>query len=218
MNNSICFIINGNELYLDKNLVSFNDIPIFFVCKDSNGEYYLALCSNIDEFNYLVFEIEFGVLYKMLKQQISMRDALTTSHLIWNVQSGFDVSEDVVIKTSLNDIDKDVLPLKDALYEPVTDQDLQYVQDIENNFLSHLAFTDKIEENIELNSSVDDVISVNIQVDNEMRCLFTNTITLSSQNEKIQYKSKSDVQFNSIDGKELFAFCKNLTTTIYLAA
>ena len=118
----------------------------------------------------------------------------------------------------MNDIDKDVLPLKDALYEPVTDQDLQYVQDIENNFLSHLAFTDKIEENIELNSSVDDVISVNIQVDNEMRCLFSNTITLSSQNEKIQYKSKSDVQFNSIDSKELFAFGKNLTTTIYLAA
>ena len=42
----LCFILNDKKLYLETNLVYFNEIPIFFVCSDLKDCYYLVF--NID--------------------------------------------------------------------------------------------------------------------------------------------------------------------------
>ena len=126
----------------------FNDIPIFFICKDSNKKHYLVLCTNVDDFNYIIVDIEFSVLYKMLKQQISMKNAMISAEYFWNIKSGDNVFDDIVKKFSIKNIDNDVLPLEDALYEPVTKQDKLYVENIESKYLSSLVFVDKIKENV----------------------------------------------------------------------
>lgn len=112
MSDLICFVINENGLYLDKILASFNDIPIFFVCKDSNDKYYLVLCLDVSEFNYLVFEVEFNVLHEMLKKQITMRDAIMTANSFYDVQTGDNAFNDTVRKFPIKNINKNILPLK----------------------------------------------------------------------------------------------------------
>ena len=218
MNNQICFIVDGIELYLDKDLVMFNDIPIFFICKDSNKKYYLVLCTDVDDFNYIIVDIKFSVLYEMLKQQISMKNAIISAKYFWNVQSGDNIFDDIVKKSSIKNIDNEVLPLEDAFYEPVTEQDKLYVENIESKYLSSLVFVDKIKEDVELSSSVNIISNIEIQIDDEMCCLFSNTITLSPENEIIQYSSEHYHQYNNIDNEDFLSIYKKSNQTIYLAA
>ena len=53
VNSKLCFRIENIELYLEQVLVDYMDIPIFFLCKGV-GEYYLVLCTNINELNYII--------------------------------------------------------------------------------------------------------------------------------------------------------------------
>ena len=48
MEATLCFNIEGIELYLEQVLVDYNDIPIFFLCTGER-EQYLALCYDLDE-------------------------------------------------------------------------------------------------------------------------------------------------------------------------
>ena len=57
MSDQLCFVIERNRLFMDKGLVYYNEAPIFFVCLDSDGKYYLALCSDLDDLEYIVVEI-----------------------------------------------------------------------------------------------------------------------------------------------------------------
>ena len=41
MKKELCFIIDGQELYLEKVLVDYMEVPIFFLCK-AGEKYYIA--------------------------------------------------------------------------------------------------------------------------------------------------------------------------------
>ena len=56
MNTELCFYIEKKDIYLEQILVDYMNVPIFFLCKDDK-QYYLALCSNMDELNYIVVQI-----------------------------------------------------------------------------------------------------------------------------------------------------------------
>ena len=65
MENILCFIINGKNLYLEKNIVIF-DIPLLFVCIDDSKQRYLVLCSDSEELRYLVAELDSNVIKDMI--------------------------------------------------------------------------------------------------------------------------------------------------------
>lgn len=109
-----CFTINGNELYLVLNLVDFNGIPLYFICKDNTGQYYICLCYDIDYEKYIIVKTDIDRIYKLLTQNITMRDIIT-------MESEFlDVSilgeEDICLLKDMKDINFDILPDKNSYF------------------------------------------------------------------------------------------------------
>lgn len=109
-----CFTINGNELYLVLNLVDFNGIPLYFICKDNTGQYYICLCYDIDYEKYIIVKTDIDRIYKLLTQNITMRDIIT-------MESEFlDVSilgeEDICSLKDMKDINFDILSDKNSYF------------------------------------------------------------------------------------------------------
>ena len=48
MNKELCFILDNKNIYLDHILVDYEYVPIFFLCKDDECQYYLALFTDIE--------------------------------------------------------------------------------------------------------------------------------------------------------------------------
>lgn len=128
MSKQLCFIIEDNELYLDKVLVSFNRTPIFFTCQDNYNNYYLVLCSDIDNLEYIVEKQSLKNLENMLQGKISMHSILLDCDYFWLIKSGESISEDIVKKKIISKIDTGVLPEKNALL--INEDDEQYVKKI----------------------------------------------------------------------------------------
>lgn len=123
MEKEICFCINGKNLYLEKVLVDYMDIPIFFLCENQN-EYYIALCTDVERLNYVVAKISMVSTYALLHGMMSMRDAFLNQGEYWEILSGNEPSQDVVSQYPINHIDMGILPDADA-YFAVLDTDSQ---------------------------------------------------------------------------------------------
>lgn len=134
MENELCFYIDGNRLYLEQVLVDYNDIPIFFVCKDE-AVYYVALCSDIEELSYIVVSLSEAELYNLLHGKLSMREVFTKQQQYWEVMSGEEIEADTVICKSVDEMDCSVLPQKGACFEILTDEVSSYVKEFDNVFL-----------------------------------------------------------------------------------
>lgn len=109
-----CFTINDNELYLVLNLVDFNGIPLYFICKDNTGQYYICLCYDINYEKYIIVKTDIDRIYKLLTQNITMRDIII-------MESEFlDVSilgeEDICSLKDMKDINFDILPDKNSYF------------------------------------------------------------------------------------------------------
>jgi len=78
MSKELCFNIENQDLYLEQVLVDYMDIPIFFLCKD-NRQYYIALCTDIDDLGYIVAKLSLSEVYNLLHGKMPMRDATTGS-------------------------------------------------------------------------------------------------------------------------------------------
>lgn len=135
MEKELCFYIEGNKLYLEQVLVDYNDIPIFFVCKDDNT-YYVALCSDIEELSYIVVKLSEVELFNLLHGKLSMREAFTIQQKYWEVKSGEEIEADTVICRPIEEIDCSVLPQEGACFEILTDEVSAYVKKFDNIFLS----------------------------------------------------------------------------------
>ena len=64
MNKEKCFIIDEKILYVEKVLVDFENIPIFFLCK-SYDDYYVVLCVDFDNYNYIIVEASLIDIYNL---------------------------------------------------------------------------------------------------------------------------------------------------------
>ena len=65
MNKELCFILENKNVYLDHILVDYEYVPIFLLCKDDECQYYLALCTNIENGEYIVVKISLLSVYNM---------------------------------------------------------------------------------------------------------------------------------------------------------
>lgn len=140
MDKQLCFVINEHRLFTDKVLVYFNEIPLFFVCCSENKEYYLALCTDIINYDYLVFKVSRKNLWLMLQKRISMRKTILCSDCFWRIVSGDDYTSDQVEQMDISQIDLSVLPYEDALFEP-QDDDLEYIRRIDSEYFNGLRFS-----------------------------------------------------------------------------
>lgn len=114
MNKELCFKLNDDELYLDQILVNYNGIPIFFICKGSKG-YYLVLCTDYENYNYIIVLIYINDIYNLLHNVITLRAIMLKQNQYWEVLSGDKIDEDTVTLKSMNEIDFSCLP-KDEFY------------------------------------------------------------------------------------------------------
>lgn len=139
MNKELCFYIENESLYLEQVLVDYMDIPIFFLCK-SDKRFYIALCTDIEESEYIVAELSFSDVYKLLHGKIPMRNVFLTRNGYWEIISGEEISSDSVVKRTADCIDSSVLPEEDACFEILTEEIRLYVEKFDNEFLSQKYF------------------------------------------------------------------------------
>lgn len=140
MNKQLCFIIEEQNLYLDKVLVLFNDIPLFFICHNENNQRFLALCTELEKLEYLVIAISLTNLRNMLAQKSSMRETILKGEKFWEIVSGDTIEDDVCTALVKEEIDCSILPDEGALYKTVYQADEDYVEKIESEYLGSIQF------------------------------------------------------------------------------
>lgn len=115
MNKTLCFKIENNDLYLEQTLVDYMDIPIFFLCR-SEEQYYISLCTDTDELNYIVAKLSLADVYNLLHGKIPMRDVILKQKEYWNVISGDEICLDTVTKMDITNLNHDLLPETGACF------------------------------------------------------------------------------------------------------
>lgn len=135
MNKELCFIIEVKELYLEKVLVSFQEVPIFFLCKNSK-DYYIALCVDVDKLNYVVTRLSIKDVFDLLHGIIPMRNAITQQEAYWYIESQEDIKSDTVEKRQMYTLDITILPQVNAYFEILTPDMEKYVQQFDDLFSS----------------------------------------------------------------------------------
>ena len=110
MNKELCFNIENLKLYLEQVLVDYMDIPIFFLCKGEN-QYYIALCTDIDELHYIVAKLSLLDVYNLLHGKVPMRDVILKQKEYWNIVSGTDISLDIVTKKKIDTLETSLLEI-----------------------------------------------------------------------------------------------------------
>lgn len=126
------FVINGKNVYVDQILIWFNEFPVFFVCVDDDGGYYLAMMLGQDDdtygYTYYIVESFVDEIQKMMLKQLPMRDVFLLKDHFWKVVSGVTVTEDVVDDLPITEIDRDLLPAPDKYFEASSFDDKNYIR------------------------------------------------------------------------------------------
>lgn len=133
MNGNLCFRIEGIELYLEQVLVDHMGIPIFFLCK-GEGDYYLVLCTDIDELNYIIVKLSMNDVYELLQGEESIRNIILKQKEYWNVISGEEIPLDKVEKLSITKLDVSLLPKENVYFEIVSTKLENYVKKFDTQY------------------------------------------------------------------------------------
>ncbi len=133
MEKELCFCIQDNKLYLEQVLVDYNDIPIFFVCKDCEL-FYVVLCSDIEELKYVIVNVSCVDLHRLIHGMLSMREVFTKQESYWEIMSGEEIEQDMVTCKSINELDCSVLPEAGACFEILTNEVASYVEKFDREF------------------------------------------------------------------------------------
>lgn len=112
----LCFLINDKELYLERILVEYDKIPIFFLCRNEDMRY-LCLCYDIDNLRYYIVSVSTKNVFNLLHGKTPMRDIFLNRSKYWDISAGQESGKDVVKECPIADLDQDVLPNKNAYYE-----------------------------------------------------------------------------------------------------
>lgn len=161
MDKEICFFINNNTLFLDKVLVSFNDIPIFFVCCDSSNDYYIVLCTNVENLEYIIVKSSLHALYQMLSKKIEMRALFTDASHFWNVKAGDTWESDEVQYLEREQMVTADLPYPNAYYEARKTEDTAYVEQIAAAYFAQDKFS-AIEAKTDIDKAVSTLIGMSL--------------------------------------------------------
>ena len=140
MNNKVCFILEGKELYMDEVFVDFNELPIYFSCV-SDDKYYLALCCEYDSQDYVLVESSAKEIIEMLTARITMRSTFTKKVKHWVVVAGEDITEDKVSLIHAPYLDENILPKEGAKYTIVTEKTKRYLKHMEHDLYCEESYT-----------------------------------------------------------------------------
>lgn len=135
MNKELCFILENKNVYLDHILVDYEYVPIFLLCKDDECQYYLALCTNIENGEYIVVKISLLSVYNLLHGNIAMRDVILNQKMFWKVVSGDEIKNDIINQYPINHINDQDLPEKDVKFKILQKHIKEYVQKFDKEFL-----------------------------------------------------------------------------------
>ena len=152
MGKELCFFIEGKELYLEQVLVDYNDIPIFFLCKDDKA-YYLALCTEVEQLCYIVVGLSDADVYSLLHGNVTMRESITKQRKYWEIISGEQIESDIAVDRLMEEIDGFVLPEEGAYFEVLTDEIASYVKKFDASFWESGNF-ELIPQTLELNEDI----------------------------------------------------------------
>ena len=141
MSRELCFNIENQDLYLEQVLVDYMDIPIFFLCKDKK-QYYIALCTDIDELSYIVTKLSLSEVYNLLHGKIPMRDAILKQQEYWEIVSGDEICMDMVTKRRIEELEQSLLPEVDACFKILTKQIKLFVHEFDDEFFSAKYFSE----------------------------------------------------------------------------
>ena len=101
---------------MEQILVDYLDIPIFFLCS-GDKQYYIALCTDIEDLKYIVVKLSSVDVYNLLHGEIPMRDIILKQSEYWDIVSGEDIGSDIVIKKKMDEIENTLLPEEKAYFK-----------------------------------------------------------------------------------------------------
>ncbi len=158
MNKELCFIIKKEKIYLEKILVEYIGVPIFFLCK-SDKFYYLSQCVDIDNLEYIVVKLSDKSVFELLNAKITMRDVILKQNGYWYVISSDEVEDDEVNYHKVEEIDVELLPEEGSFFEAFDEEIKNYILEfkiryLENNIVSS-SFKYRVGEEIMFNDDVD---------------------------------------------------------------
>lgn len=149
---------------MEQILVDYLDIPIFFLCS-GDKQYYIALCTDIEDLKYIVVKLSSVDVYNLLYGEIPMRDIILKQSEYWDIVSGEDIGSDIVIKKKMDEIENTLLPEEKAYFKILTKEMQAYVERFDSEFLSSEYFY-KSDKKIDVNEMMEipffDDISENI--------------------------------------------------------
>lgn len=149
---------------MEQILVDYLDIPIFFLCS-GDKQYYIALCTDIEDLKYIVVKLSSVDVYNLLHGEIPMRDIILKQSEYWDIVSGEDIGSDIVIKKKMDEIENTLLPEEKAYFKILTKEMQAYVERFDSEFLSSEYFY-KSDKKIDVNEMMEipffDDISENI--------------------------------------------------------
>lgn len=229
MNKVLCFNIENKNLYLEQILVDYMDIPIFFLCKGEN-QYYVALCTDIDELSYIVTELSLLDVYNLLHGKIPMRDVILKQDEYWDIVSGNEIYMDMITKKSVDTLETELLPEEKACFKILTAQMQLFVQEFDCEFFATKYFqkSDKKADLSELIGSIPlDILLENIEqftelVDFKMgKAVFSKVPLYDEKMESIKIEEvmfKNSKQSKQTEINDLFKLDEPFVNNIAVAA
>lgn len=159
MNKEKCFIIDEKILYLEKVLVDFENIPIFFLCK-SYDDYYVVLCVDFDNYNYIIVEASLIDIYNLLHGNIPMRDVILKQDYYWKIISGEDLLSDTIEKHPMKCINTSLLPEENAYFQVFDSETRKYISEFDKNLFNSKFFTETDKASSDVNDNMEEYINV----------------------------------------------------------
>ena len=195
MNNKVCFILEGKELYIDEVFVDFNELPIYFSCI-SDDKYYLALCCEYDNQDYVLVESSAKEIIEMLTARITMRSTFTKKAKHWVVVAGEDITKDKVYLIHTPYVDENILPKEGAKYTIVTEKVKQYLKHIEHDLYRDESYTiiETASERINDSDAQFDHFEIMMPIEFYTRCFAskTNGSNISKTTHEISFSYEKD--------------------------
>lgn len=131
MDENICFKLGDVLLITEQTLVIF-DIPIFFICKDSNNNRYTVLCTDSINSTYIIVKSEAQDILDMLQGKMKMIDLFYKNEKCYYVAAGDDYTSDIINKRLTSELLPEELPEKEAYFALKTPEIEQYIDKLSN--------------------------------------------------------------------------------------
>ncbi len=136
MDQELCFCLNGVDLWREHLLVTYNHVPIYFLCKDQDGAFYIALNCDIDQDDYIVAKVSPQDVLDLLEGTLSMAGIILKQSHFWAISAGDNPEDDHCEERSMHLIPHEDLPDADGYLWKDDPDNLAYRKKLELELLN----------------------------------------------------------------------------------